>query len=135
MNILIAVLRKLFCLKDETSDEQTYYNSQQTPATIPKRYVPFSDDLSAWGSVRQSTYGSLSSVGQRYSTTHNSAALSFPELKVDIGPLYGYTAGSVTGSHHSYTSASGLPALGSMYVSRDRRAHYPNVAHVGSYFG
>jgi hypothetical protein len=134
MNTLIAILKKLFCMKDETSEEQTYYTSQQMSGTMPKRYVPFSDDLSNWGSVSQSTYGSPPSVGQRYSRTYNSAALSSPEV-VNIGALYGYTSGSVAGSHNSYTSASGLPALGSMYVRRDRRAHYPNVAHVGSYFG
>jgi hypothetical protein len=135
MNTIINLLRKFFCLEDEISDEQTYYTSQQTSGAMPKRHVPFSDGLSSWGSVSQSTYGNPPSVAQRYTRSHNSCALSPPEVKVNIGALHGYTSGSVVGSHHSYTSASGLPALGSMYVPRARRAHYPNMAHVGSYFG
>jgi hypothetical protein len=136
MNTLIRILRKIFCLRDDSSDEYTYYTSQPMSETS-KRYVPFSEGLSEWGSVRSSTYGSAPSVAQGYShSTHNSAKFAYPELRVNIGGLHGYTARSSAASHqYSYTSASGLPSLGSMNYPRLRAVNYPNIADVGHYFG
>jgi hypothetical protein len=140
MNTLIKILRKIFCLQDDSSEARTYYTSQ--PMSEPtKRYVPFSEGLSEWGSIRSSAYGTPSVVlSPRYGQpTHNSAKFSSPEVRVNIGGLQGYTtARSSAGSHqYSYTSESGLPALGSMnsmYYPRRRAANYPNIAEVGNYF-
>ena len=154
MDTLINILRKLFCLNDDSNEQGTgNYQPQQaeSPFWSEMSRIPSCSDSAPWGSVRSSAYGTTPSVNLRGSRSHYSPSCISSDFRVDLGSFHGAPGtqspyhGFVSGSHHSgsagrsrstgsYRSTSGLPPLGSMGSVRPRQGQYPHICEVANYF-